>query len=425
MRTDIIKSVLEGQAGLDECKEAMSEALHGIMIKALLDQLNAEVTTLCGPHYHPASEAAHRRAGSALGQFWLNGREERFARPRVRQKQKQGRETQLKTYAAAQKADHVQEAILRAMSSGVSTRDVKQLHPRGGRGFSASEVSRHWVSGSLRYLAMLRDRDLRAEPVAVLMLDGIVLSEAVVVIVALGVLGDGRKRMLDFEVGNTENYEVSRALLERLEKRGVWFGGRPLCLLDGSAALKRAVKERYPEAVMQRCLVHKERNLRGCLSRKDYPELSRLMNRLRRVQGAKAAREALGDLKQFVAGKNRKALESVEEAGEELIALHLLEAPSTLQISLLSTNAIENPIRNFRSKTRRVTRWRPQSDMTERWTAYAMLTVEQGFQRISGHRDLPVLLRALGWTKENIIRATGHAVQIGIGPKIQPNMSII
>ena len=144
--------------------------------------------------------------------------------------------------------------------------------------------------------------------------------------------------------------------------------------------------------------------------------MNRLMNRLRRVQGAKAAREALDDLKRFVAGKNRKALESVEEAGEELIALHLLEAPSTLQVSLLSTNSIENPIRNFRAKTRRVTRWRPQSDMTERWTAYAMLTVEQGFHRISGYHDLPVLLRTLGWTEENIGRATGPVSPIGIGP---------
>jgi len=224
----------------------MSEALRGIMVKALLDQLNAEVTTLCGPYYKPEPGAAHRRADSAEGQFRLNGQEERFARPRVRRKQ--GREVYLKTYAAARQAEPVKAAILRAVASGVSSRDMQQLHPRGGRGFSASEVSRYWVSGSLRYLAMLRNRDLRAEPLAVLMLDGIVLSEAVVVIVALGIMGDGRKRMLDFEVGNTENYETSRALLERLDQRGVRFGGRPLCLLDGSAALKRAVKERYPEA---------------------------------------------------------------------------------------------------------------------------------------------------------------------------------
>jgi len=404
MEMDLIRTVLAGQAGVNDCKEALSEALRGIMVRALVDQMKEEVAALCGPHYHPAPEAAHRRAGSASGQFRLNGAEARFARPRVRRKQ--GREVWLKTYAAVRDADQVQEEILRAVTSGVSTRDVRRVHPNG-RGFSASEVSRHWAEGSARYLEMLRGRDLRAEPLAILILDGIVLSGELVVIVALGVLGDGRKRMLDFEVGSAESYEVGRVLMERLDQRGVRFGGRPLCILDGSAALKRTVLARYPEAVVQRCLVHKERNLRGCLSRKDYPELNRLMNRLRRVQGAAAAREALGDLKRFVAGKNQKALASVEEAGEELIALHLLEAPSTLQVSLLSTNAVENPIRNFRAKTRRVTRWRPQSDMSERWTAYAMLTVEQGFHRIYGYHDLPVLLRALGWREENMARVTG------------------
>ena len=404
MEMDLIRSVLAGQAGNNDCKDALSEALRGVMIKALVDQMKEEVVTLCGPHYHPVPEAAHKRAGSAPGKFRLNGAEARFARPRV--KRKQGREVWLKTYAAVRDADQVQEEILRAVTSGVSTRDMRRVHPNG-RGFSASEVSRHWAEGSSRYLEILRGRDLRAEPLAILMLDGIVLSRELVIIVALGIFWDGHKRMLDFEVGSTESYEVGKALMARLDQRGVRFGGRPLCILDGSIALKRSVLARYPEAVVQRCLVHKERNLRGCLSRKDYPELNRLMNRLRQVQGAVAAREALVDLKRFVAGKNQKALASVEEAGEELIALHLLEAPSTLQVSLLSTNAVENPIRNFRAKTRRVTRWRPQSDMSERWTAYAMLTVEQGFHRIYGYHDLPVLLRALGWREENMARVTG------------------
>jgi transposase-like protein len=418
MEQDLIKAVMEGQAGLDECRQAMSEAVRGIMVQALMDEIREEVTQLCGARYYPAEGATRRRAGSSQGRFLLDGREERFRRPRVREKQ--GREVRLRTYAAVREAGRVREKILRAVAGGVSSRDVRGMYPAGGRGFSASEVSRHWVAGSLRYLAMLRERDVQGDALGVLMLDGIVLSEGVVIIVALGILGDGRKRMLDFEVGSTESYEVGHALLERLDRRGVRFGGRPFCVLDGSQPLRKAVKERYPEVIIQRCLVHKERNLRGCLSRKDYPELNRLMNRLRRAQGALAAREALGDLKRFVAGKNRAALDSVEEAGEELIALHLLEAPSTLQVNLLSTNAIENPIRNFRAKTRRVTRWRPQGDMTERWTAYAMLTVEQGFQRLSGHRDLPVLLRALQWTEDTIRQASGPVSRSESGGRDAP-----
>ena len=152
MSADLIKSVLEGQAGLDECRESMAAALRGVMIKALIDQMRDEVAVICGPHYHPLADAAYRRAGSAPGQFWLNGAEERFFRPRVRRKC--GREVRLASYAVARKAEPVQAAILRAVASGVSSRDLRQLHPRGGRGFSASEVSRHWVSGSLRYLAI-------------------------------------------------------------------------------------------------------------------------------------------------------------------------------------------------------------------------------------------------------------------------------
>ena len=98
MEMDLIRSVLAGQSGNNDCKDALSEALRGVMIKALVDQMKEEVLTLCGPHYHPAPEAAHKRAGSTAGKFRLNGEEARFARPRVRRKQ--GREVWLKTYAA-------------------------------------------------------------------------------------------------------------------------------------------------------------------------------------------------------------------------------------------------------------------------------------------------------------------------------------
>ena len=54
MEMDLIRTVLDGQAGVSDCKEALSEALRGIMVKALVDQMKEEVAALCGPHYHPA-----------------------------------------------------------------------------------------------------------------------------------------------------------------------------------------------------------------------------------------------------------------------------------------------------------------------------------------------------------------------------------
>ena len=75
--------------------------------------------------------------------------------------------------------------------------------------------------------------------------------------------------------------------------------------------------------------------------------------------------------------------------------MHCLEAPSTLHRNLLSTNAIENSFRNTRRKLGRVTRFRAETDQATRWLSFALLEVEEGFRRISGHADLPQLIVAL------------------------------
>ena len=103
----------------------------------------------------------------------------------------------------------------------------------------------------------------------------------------------------------------------------------------------------------------------------------------------------LTDLEEFLGKKNAEALSSLGEAGDELIALHVLGVPSTLHKSLLSTNLIENSFRNTRRKLVRVTRFRAETDQASRWLAYALLEVEKGFHRIKGWRDLPALSRAL------------------------------
>ena len=403
MSRDIIAEVMAEQAGLDECREQFMGDVQAIMVRGLMEMMMAEVERLCGTHYHPAPQAHCRRGGSAPGRIRLWGQDLPMERPRVRNKGA-GREQVLASYAQARQGTEALLEVLRASAAGVSSRELRRLHP-GRKGCGRSQVQREWVTCSLRYVEELRNRDLSQDLLVILMLDGVVLAEGLVAVIALGILGDGRKIVLDFQTGATENLVVCQDLLQRLEKRGLRFGGRPMTVVDGSEALHKALRAQYPDILLQRCLVHKERNLRGYLSRRDYPELSRLMNRLRRAQGATAAREALADLTRFAAGKNQKALASIEEAGDTLIALQLLNVPATLNTSLLSTNAIENNMRNFRAKTRRVTRWQPHSDMAERWTAYALLTLEQGFHRITGHNDLPHLLRALLWP-EALIAAT-------------------
>ena len=227
------------------------------------------------------------------------------------------------------------------------------------------------------------------------MLDGIRLSKDQLAIVALGVTADGHKHILDFELGSSENAEVCRALMRRLIKRGFHCDRRLFAVLDGSDALRSVVKEFFEDAVIQRCLVHKERNIRAKLSKRHWGELARLFKRLRRVQGKKAAREVVAELVSFLTPLNAEALKSLHEAGDDLIALQSLNVPNTLHRNLLSTNAIENSFLNTRRKIGRVTHFRAETDQATRWLAFALAEVEKGFRRISGHADIPKLIAAL------------------------------
>ncbi len=86
---------------------------------------------------------------------------------------------------------------------------------------------------------------------------------------------------------------------------------------------------------------------------------------------------------------------SLEEGGEQLIALQKLNVPATLHSTLLSTNAIENAMLNIRRKMSKVNRWQAKTDMAERYLASGMLYAEATFRRIVGYKDLLKLIEAL------------------------------
>ena len=110
--------------------------------------------------------------------------------------------------------------------------------------------------------------------------------------------------------------------------------------------------------------------------------------------------EAYSDLESFLEKRNAAALESLREGGEELLGLHRLNAPATLNVSLLSTNLIENPFRNVRRKTNRVCRWRKDTNQAGRWLAMSLLEAERGFRRLRNYKDLVRLQEALRRSQE-------------------------
>jgi putative transposase len=372
------------------------QMLHDSLRDTALRMLEEEVNALCGESHRPEAGAQYRRAGSEHGNCYAGGSREAIVRPRVRKQVGDGteREHPLASYAAMREPGNNAAAVVRTLAAGMSTRS-QEWASEGV--MSKTAASRHWIEATAAKITELRERDLRGTACFGLMLDGVALGRGAVVIVALGLACTGEKVILDFEVGSSENAVVCTALTARLQRRGFGppAGRRLFAVLDGAAALQSAVLALWPDALIQRCLVHKERNLYGYLRKGDHAEAARLWARLRQAQGAVAGREAFAALRRFLAPLNAAATTSLDEAGETLLTLHTLNVPATLNASLLSTNSIENVMCNYRRQTVKVTRWRLETNQISRWTATALLHVEEGFNRIKGHADLPQLLAAL------------------------------
>lgn len=390
------KPAASAQASAVENQELFLTLVRDSLRSVAEQMLLEEVAALCGPSHYPRPGAAYRRAGSERGTCHAGGRREAIIRPRVRKLAGDGTEEEhrLASYAAMRTPSNNAAAVVTALQAGMSTRS-QEWASEGV--MSKSAASRHWIKATAAKITEVRERDLRKMAFFGLMLDGVCLGDGAVVVIALGLRATGEKVLLDFEVGASENAVVCTALVARLQRRGFGppAGSRLLAVLDGAAALQTAVLTLWPTAVIQRCVVHKERNLFGYLRKGDQAEARRLWRRLRLAQGEAAGREALAALQAFLAPLNAAASASLAEAGDQLIALHQLNVPATLHVSLLSTNAIENVMRNYRAQTAKVSRWRLETDQISRWTATALLHVERRFHRIKGHADLPQLLAAL------------------------------
>jgi transposase-like protein len=383
---------------------SVQEIFRGILRQAtydlLCDVMAEELSLLCGAKYSPSEGKGVVRSGTAPGFVRIQGQKRKIIRPRVRKKTAGGKseEVSLLSYRLAQDAEYIKAQIAVALGAGVSARELSGVVlGKKQRGLSKSQVSRLWEKEGLKFVDKLRSRDLSKESWAVLMLDGIRLAKDLLAIVALGINSAGEKFILDFEIGSSENEITCTELVNRLVKRGFKppLGARLLCILDGAKALKNAVLKQFPSTIFQRCLVHKARNIRAKLSKKQWGKVEEYFADLRKSEDLKEAIEVRKSLRNFLEKHSTQAVASLDEAGEDLLAFWKIGAPHELKTTLLSTNIIENSFRNTRRKLGRVSRWRAETDQPSRWLAYALLEAEKGFQKITGYQAMDKLLHAL------------------------------
>ena len=263
-----------------------------------------------------------------------------------------------------------------------------------GYGIEKSSVSRHFVRATAQQLEQLCQRRLEDLELLALVIDGLEIAGQTLV-VALGVARDGRKHVLGLWQGATENTTVVKALLEDLGERGLDRGRRYLVVIDGAKALRAAVERVFAgQAEVQRCQIHKRRNVKDHLPepcRADYDRQLRNAYAMTNYADAKAALEKRFRQLQRI---NPSAARSLEEGMEETLTLHRLGVAPLLRRSLSSTNLIESCLSTVRHVTRNVKRWRGGKHVA-RWTAAGLLEAERKFRRVRGYRGLEKLERRL------------------------------
>jgi transposase-like protein len=370
------------EAGLETVKAVFSE----------------EAAELAGPKGRRRADRIAHHWGTAPAELVMGGRKVILPRPRVRSVE--GRELTLPSVARFSGSDPLTSRVLEQILLGVSTRRYERsLEPLGAlvpsRGTSKSAVSRTFVAATRRSVEEALSRSLEGLDLCVLMLDGVVVKRQSVV-VALGVGVDGIKHVLGIRLGSTENAQLCTELLQDLLKRGMKVSRPLLCAIDGGGGLRRALRDVFgDQALIQRCQLHKMRNVSDHLPKKAQTWVLSQMREAYKAPGAESARRQLQRLVAWlVRNGHDDAAASLREGLEETLTVLKLRLPRSLTRSLSTTNAIENLMSAIRRATRRISRWRNGS-MIRRWVAMAVLDARNRFRRLKGYAEIPVLLEAL------------------------------
>jgi putative transposase len=409
MSVSIWKSVKDQSRHLVQSVEERMEAFRAQFLTQAKDSLlklaeslmEQEAVEKAGPRYQRAGVTGHgrvTRAGSDRGSIRI-GHQRVLVR---KQRLKQGKqEVPLESYKGLRQSDLLTARVLDCMVRGLSTRDYDELLDEisGGLGLSKSSVSRAFVDGSRDALEQLQCRDLSRERWSAIQVDAIYFGRRSL-IVALGVNSAGRKIVLGLHEGNTESSQVCIDLFQSLVDRGLRTDHPVLFVLDGGKGLRKAVREVFGEnAPVQRCLVHKARNLEEYIPQRLHPELRRRWARLRRCERYSDAKVELQQLRQWLGLHAQEAVSSLDEAGEELLTCFRYGANRVLRRSLMTTNIIESMFARVRHITARVKNWKhpktPSRDQIKRWLAVALLSAERTAPYIKGYGDLGPFMLAL------------------------------
>jgi putative transposase len=380
-------------------REGLLALAVGTGLQVMQALMEADVTALAGPKGRHDPGRAAVRHGHERGSVTLGGRRVPVTRPRVRAADGSG-EMAVPSYELFGGTEILGAMAMERMLAGLSTRRYPVgLEPVGERvtatasATSKSAVSRKFVAMTETALAELLAADLSGLDLVALMVDGVHFGESCCV-VALGIDAEGVKHPLALVEGATENATVVTELFTGLRERGLDVTRPILVGIDGAKALRKAVVDVFDHPVIQRCQLHKIRNVQDRLPQRLRGPVGKKMRAAYHADSALEAEAALTALARELDKTHPSAAASLREGLAETLTVLRLGLPPTLARTFRSTNAIESMISICRDHARNVKRWR-DGQMALRWCAAGMVEAGKQFRRVNGHLHLPKLRAAL------------------------------
>jgi transposase-like protein len=371
--------------------DGLHKRLGAMLVESILQIEREELT---GPNHRPR-EAGFYKWGYQQGSVFIGDQKQRMRKPRFI---RDGVEFTSPTYDKLKESGAFSEELLAKLMAGISARQYKSTVTKAAEAFgvSAGSVSRHFVKASAKRLKEFAERDLSGFTPFAMLIDT-VHRGGVAFIVALGIDTVGDKKVLGYWEGATENSEITLKLFEDLEKRKLNLTDEVLFMTDGGSGVIKALRNKFGDKLIhQRCTIHKDRNIQKHLAKKYRKKAHTMFKDALDHATYTDAKAELLKMEKWLRGINPSAANSLLEALEEILTLHVLKVPEALRRVLKSTNGIENLFSTTRHREKNLKNYSPlyrgkpvKKDLSQRWLATVFLKAETGFRKVKGFEDIP------------------------------------
>jgi putative transposase len=388
-------SIVEEKSVQEEVRDSLLEQVILMGIECYTELITDEITQICGERYKHMTGREFTRWSKTETSVVLGGKKISLSHPRIRNI-KDNSEKEISTISSLKDQEILSKRQAEQMILGVSTRKCKRSLEADIPGIKTKSHSKSSVSRNFIAMTQARLEAWRNEPIEkiypFLMIDGTVFQDTTV-LVALGFDENGKKKTLGAWEGSTENTRSCTDLLNNLIERGLNPETVKMATIDGSKALRKALKDVFgTDLLVQRCQVHKKKNVADYLPKEKRETITRAMSEAYNAEKYDVAKRLLNNLINKLNKDYPQAARSLEEGLEETLTLHKLKAHMEIRKSLGTTNPIESLNSGIKNITRRVKRWR-NSNMVIRWVGTAIMESEKNFRKINGYRHIDALIK--------------------------------